>query len=172
MLLGKRVQLPIPSGVTPIEDATELDTIYFTDSDKIRFQNGKLRKIKGWKRVFSNNFQRITGAARNIFSYKDQNGKYITIVGTNTRLYAVVSGTYFYNITPLQTSTTTLANSLSTEYNTGTYDIATTNGSSVVTLSIQNYFNNNDQITISGMSGTINGIPASAFNNTFPVAVI
>ena len=54
-LLGKRIQLPINPLVNPLEDSTELDTIYFTNTDKVRFQNGKLRKLKGWNRIFSAN---------------------------------------------------------------------------------------------------------------------
>lgn len=170
-ILGKRVSVPIIPGVMPLEDSTELDTLYFTNSDKIRFQNGKLRKIKGWQRIFSTNFQRITGAARNIFSYTSQFGLPITIVGTNTRLYAVINSTFF-NITPLQVTTNTIASAFSTEYNTGSYIIATTLGSSVVSIYIPQYLNSNDSIQIGSMVGTINGIPAAAFNNTFSANVI
>ena len=47
MLLGSHLQIPIIPGVNPIEDSTALDTVFFTDADKVRFQNLKLRKIKG-----------------------------------------------------------------------------------------------------------------------------
>ncbi len=169
--LGKRVAVPIVPGVMPLEDSTELDTLYFTNSDKIRFQNSKLRKIKGWQRIFSTNFQRITGAARNIFSYTDQNGMPLTVIGTNTRLYAVIEST-FYNITPLETATTTIASAFSTEFVTNTFEVTTTAGSSVVTLNIFQYLNTNDLIQIAGASGPINGIPASAFDGTFLANVI
>lgn len=169
--LGKRVAVPIVPGVMPLEDSTELDTLYFTNSDKIRFQNSKLRKIKGWQRIFSTNFQRITGAARNIFSYTDQSGMPLTVIGTNTRLYAVIEST-FYNITPLETATTTIASAFSTEFVTNTFEVTTTAGSAVVTLNIFQYLNTNDLIQIAGASGPINGIPASAFDGTFLANVI
>jgi hypothetical protein len=170
-ILGKKAVVPIVSGVMPLEDSTELDTLYFTNTDKIRFQNGRLRKLKGWNRLFSTNFQTIKGAARNIFSYTNAAGNPISIIGTNTRLYAVINNT-FYNITPLVTSTTTIANAFTTEYVTGTYAVTTTIGSPIVTISLFNYLNSGDSIQIGSASNTVNGIPAASFNNTFQVNVI
>ena len=164
--LGKRVPLQIIPGVNPLEDSTPLDTVLFTAGDKIRFQEGKLRKIGGWQRIFSPNFQRIYGAARNIFTTYDNNGDPITLIGTSYGLYAYQFGV-FYNITPLQSTSTAIPNSLSTQYITGSYGITTTIGSSIVTLNIPNYFASGQFITVSGVTGTINGIPASAFNGTF-----
>src|SRR5271170_6284924 len=99
MLLGKRQQISFIPGVNPISDSTELDTLRFTAADKVRFQNGKLRKIKGWRRIFPVNNIDVTGYCRNIFSYRDQNDDPIEIFGTNTRLYAYTpeTGDYFYN---------------------------------------------------------------------------
>lgn len=169
--LGKRLQLQIIPGVNPYEDSTALDTILFTDADKVRFQNGKLRKIGGWTRVLSNNFQRIYGAARNIFSTYDNSGNPITLIGTSYGLYAYQFG-IFYNITPLQTTGTSLTNPFSTEYQTGNFTITTTVASPIVTLGIPNYFSNGEFIAISGMTGTINGIAGNSFNTTFPVNVL
>jgi hypothetical protein len=173
MLLGKRQQIAFIPGVNPITDSTELDTLQFTIADKVRFQNGKLRKIKGWRRIFPVNNQNVKGYCRNIFSYRDQNDDPIEIFGTNSRLYAYLpeTGDYFYNITPLQTDTTAIPDSLSTEYNASVpVDVQTTAGSRVVTLYITNFFLDNDQIQISGVTGgPYNGIPASAFNGSFNV---
>lgn len=172
MLLGQRSTIAIVPGVTPEEDSTALDTLYFTDSDRIRFQNGKLRQIGGWTRVFFDNFQTITGSARNIFSYHDIDGNPITIVGTNTRLYSIINDSLF-NITPLQIATNALPNSLATEYNASVgIDVVTIAGSSVVTLTFNHFLNMNDQVQISGVTGgPYNGIPASAFNTTFSAYV-
>jgi len=168
MLLGKRSVIPIVPGVNPNEDSTALDTLYFTDANRIRFQNGKLRQIGGWQRFFSNNFQTITGAARTIYSYYTSTNTPVTIIGTNTRLFAKVYST-LYNITPLQNTSTLIPNSLTTEYNSSVaVDVTTVAGSSVVTLTINHYLNNGDNIQISGVAGgPYNGIPASNFNNTF-----
>jgi hypothetical protein len=173
--LGKRVKLAIIPGVNPLEDSTALNTLLFTDSDKIRFQNGKLRKIGGWQRIFSTNGELIQGAARNIFSCRDQNGNPVTIIGTHTRLYAYLplQGEVIYNITPLSTDTTAIPNAFTTEYNASvTVEMITTRFSPVVTLIIPNYFTTNDNIQISGVSGTFNGIPGSSMNGTFPVEAL
>jgi hypothetical protein len=170
--LGKRVKLPIIPGVNPSEDSTPLDTIIFADGDKIRFQEAKLKKIGGWKRIFSQEPERITGAARNIFSCRDAYGDPITIIGTHTRLYAYVpeNGQNFYNITPLNTTTIPIPNSFSTEYNASvTVPMQTTIHSPIVTLELPNYFQDFDEIVISGVSGTYAGIPASSINGSFLV---
>ncbi len=176
MLLGNRTQLPIIPGVSPLTDSTELDTILFTAADKVRFQNGKLRKIKGWVRIFPQNNLNITGSARNIFSYRDSIDNPITVIGTNTRLFAYTpqNGDFFYNITPLNVTTIPLTNAFTTEYNS-TVDVivGTTNNSINVSLFIENYFEDGDLIKISGVTGgPYNGIPASAFNGTFVVFVV
>lgn len=172
-LLGKRTPLPINPWVNPLEDSTELDTIYFTDTDKVRFQNGKLRKIKGWNRIFSTNGQRILGAARNVYSFRDASGNPATIIGTSRSLYVNLEDGNMYNITPLLLEAVDIPNSLSTEYNASVnVTVTTTINSPVVTLNIVQYLNSGEQIEISGVSGTINGIDASHFNGTFIATVI
>lgn len=176
MLLGNRIAIPIVPGVNPITDSTELDTLLFTEGDKIRFQLGKLRKMKGCQRIFDSNNQQLTGYGRNIFSYRNAVNDPVTLIGTNTRLYAYYpnQSDQFYNITPLQTSTTNIQAAFSTEYNSlVSVSVDTISGSAVITLNITNYFEDNDEITISGVSGgPFNGIPASAFNGVFPVYAI
>lgn len=173
MLLGKKIQLEIVPGVNPSSDSTPLDTIFWTNADKIRFQGGKLRKLLGWQRIWPANGQQIKGTARNIFSYRDQNNNPITLIGTSTRLYAYAplqGEDDFYNITPLLTSTTNIPNAFSTEYNTGVnVTISTVAKSQTITMDMTQYFQSGDLITISGVTNPINGIPAMNFNNTFPV---
>lgn len=176
MLLGKRVQIPIIPGVNPTSDSTELDTIFFTEADKVRFQEGKLRKLKGWQRIYPENNINITGICRNIFSYRDANDNPIEVFGTSFGLFAYFpkNGDYFYNITPLSTDTVNIPSAFSTEYNaSAVVQIETTAGSPTITLSIVNYFEDDDLITISSVSGgPYHGISASAFNGTFPVFVV
>ena len=173
--LGKRIKLAIIPGVNPLEDSTPLDTILFADGDKIRFQDGKLRKIGGWQRVFSNNNQTILGVARNIFSCRDPKGNPITIIGTTTRLYAYAPllDYSFYNITPLNANTIAIPNAFSTEYNSAVdVPVNFTIRSPIITLEITNYFQDGDLINISGVTGTYFGIPAANINGTFPVTVV
>ncbi len=172
MLLGSRKVIPIIPGVSPDEDSTPLDSMLFNDSNRIRFQNGKLRQIGGWQRIFSGNWQTITGAARTIYSYVDGASNPITIIGTNTRLYASINDT-FYNITPLSTDTDTIADAFTTEFNhLVSVNMTTVSGSSVVTLAITQWLNPNDQIQISDVSGgPYNGITAGGLNQTFSAQV-
>lgn len=172
-ILGKKYPLIIEPFVNPSDDSTALDTMFFTDADKVRFDGGKLRKIKGWTRIFSNNEQRIIGAARNIFSYRDADNTPWTLIGTHRSLYALKNNSDFFNITPISTATTATPLCFTTEYNTGVnIPVTTVAGSDTVTLSVNQYLNSGDEIQISGVIADINGIPASEFNNTFPTTVI
>lgn len=169
-ILGKRVQIQVAPGVIPSSDATNLESIAYTNADKVRFQLGKLRKLKGWELLRSANNQKIKGAARTLFNYTASDGIERTIIGTSDRLYVYELGLLF-NITPLNTTNIPINNSLSTVYYTDSaYSVTTTNGSDIVTINASNIFVNiNDQVTISGVTGTIGGVPSSDINNTFSV---
>ena len=171
--LGKKIPIPIIPSVNPIEDSTELDTVFFTDVDKVRFVSGKLTKLRGWQRIFFDSNLRIEGAARNIFSYRDNDNQPITLIGTHRSLYALMQGNALYNITPLSTTFNSIPDSISTEYHSNvSVDVITGEGSNVVVLFIDQYLRSDDNIVISGVTGgDINGIPASDFNNTFNVFV-
>src|SRR6267154_1286044 len=167
--LGKKLQVQIQPGVSPKEDFTELDSFTYVNSDKVRFQNGRLRKLKGWVRLFSDNFQRIYGCARAMYSYTPGDGFERVLIGTSTSLYVFYKGA-FYNITPLITSTTAIANALGTVYLTDAgYSVSTTAGSDIATFNIPNFLNPDDTVKISGVTGTIGGISSTNFNGTFTV---
>lgn len=168
-ILGKRFQLQIAPGIIPSTDATNLESIAYTNADKVRFQYGKLRKLKGWIKLYSNNNQELKGAIRSMFNYTPSDGIERTILGTSDRLYVYEQG-LLINITPLSTTTISINNSLSTvHYNDSAYTVTTTNGSNIVTFNIPHFLNIDDQVTISGVTGTIGGIPSGNFNNTFSV---
>lgn len=167
--LGKKALLQIAPGVSPPTDLTNLESIYYTNSDKIRFQHGKLRKLKGWTRLFSSNNQRLSGAIRMLYNYTPLDGIERTLIGGSCHLYVYQQGA-FYNITPLDTTSTPIPDSLSTVYFTDPgYSVTTEAGSSIVTFNIPNYLTPGDSVTISGVTGTIGGIAAASFNNTFTV---
>lgn len=167
--LGKKVLIEMIPGVSPTTDFTNLDAITYVDADKVRFINGRLRKLKGWQRLFSTNFQRLSGCIRSMYSYIPSDGFARVLIGTSTRLYVWFKGD-FYNITPLVTSTTAIANSLGTVFiNDSAYSVTTTSGSAVVTFNIPHFLNPGDSVKITGVSGTIGGIAAASFNTTFVV---
>jgi hypothetical protein len=156
-------------GVSPTTDFTNLDAITYVDADKVRFINGRLRKLKGWQRLFSTNFQRLAGCARAMYSYIPSDGFPRVLIGTSTRLYVWFKGD-FYNITPLVTGTTAIANSLGTVFiNDAAYSVTTTSGSAIVTFNIPHFLNPGELVKITGVSGTIGGITAGNFNATFTV---
>ncbi|MDP9195214.1 MAG: hypothetical protein M3O22_00320 [Pseudomonadota bacterium] len=158
--------LEILPGVQPDTEKTKTSTAHWTAADKIRFVNGKPQKINGWQGVSFNDSNTITGKARSVYSAKFSN-RVQTMVGTHTRLYSLF-GTELVNVTPLETSTTAIADSLSTYYATlGNNPIATTNGSAfiVITDSTAGKFVAGDGYTLSGAS-TTNGIPNTQINAT------
>lgn len=170
--LGKRFQLQIQAGVVPSTDATNLESIAYTNADKIRFQYGKLRKLKGWVKLYSNNNQKLKGAIRSMFNYTASDGIERTILGTSDRLYVYEQG-LLINITPLDTTNIPINDSLSTVYYTdSSYSVSTLSGSTTVTFNIPHFLSIDDQVTISGVTGTIGGISSGDFNNTFSVVGI
>jgi hypothetical protein len=158
--------LDILPGVQPNTEKTKSSTQHWTAADKIRFVNGKPQKIGGWESVSFNDSNTIVGKARSIYSAKFSNRAQI-MIGTHKRLYNLF-GTELINVTPLSTTTTTIANSLSTHYATlSNNPISTTNGSAflIVTDSEASKFVAGDSYTLSGAS-TTNGVPDTEINAT------
>ena len=88
------------------------------DCDNVRFRYGTPEKIGGWRQLGDS---KLTGAGRGLHHYVNSLGRRYAIIGTNRILYAY-SGGVFYDIHPIQT-TTTLTSAFST-----------TNGSPTITL--------------------------------------
>lgn len=165
MQLGRRSDVTVNPGTNKQPDATETETLFYTDTKNCRFFNGKLRKDSGWSSVSFSNGYTILGCGRYLFGYRSAN-KDRLMIGTNTRLYVFQDGA-LYNITPLLTSTTTIANSLDTNYTTlGSNPITTVNGSKTLTIAHTSHkLAVGDSITISGAS-TTNGVPDTEINAT------
>lgn len=89
-------------------DESPTTTQHHIDTDMVYFKNGKPRPFDPWKRE-GDSATGGCGPARNIKRYKDSSGTTHKIYGTVRRLY---DGTV--NITPLEGSPTTIANSLDT----------------------------------------------------------
>lgn len=165
--VGKLIDIQIAPGTNPTPDATKSDTLHWTATQLVRFFNGKLRKFGGWLAVTFSNTQTIRGAARTIFSYRS-GSKDKVLIGTNTRLYVHQDGS-LYNITPFLSSTTTIANSLSTNYKTlGVNPLGFVTGSQTITVTdTATKVRAGDSITISGVPGAfLRGIPTGEINTT------
>ncbi len=157
-------------------------TAYYTDADKMRFVDGKPQVLGGSQAVTLlttdrnavTSFGAASGTPNSTFKYS-YNGTNYAIVGTNRAVFAWNRDTNaVFNITPLTGSTTAIANSLATQFDTlGTNPIATTNGSSTVTVTHSSHgLRTGDSITIAGVPGAINNIPAAQLNATHTVTVL
>lgn len=147
------------------KDNTPLATQFYTDADGIRFYNGSPEKVGGCDSLTFNNGATIQGACRTIYSQRVTN-IFWTLYGTSSHLYSS-SGTTLTNITPLTTVTTSIPNSLATNYTTlGSNPITTTLGSATVTIAhTAHKLQGGDSIILSGAAG-VGGIPAGNFNTT------
>ena len=130
------------------------------DCDKIRFRSGFPEKIGGWT------VQTITpyvGAARAIYPWIASDGQQLTAVGTNRKIYIVVSSNVI-DVTPIRAT-----------YDSGTTPstdncFTTTDTTNVVTVAITAHgATDGDYVTFSGVVGFA-GIPSGDFNKEFMVS--
>ena len=161
-------------GTNPVPDSSAQNTLQFTESRLARFFQGRGRKLGGWIASADSSPFGILGAARTAYSYRSTNGGVTLdrlLIGTNRQLYSYQAGTS-YNITPLLTATTAIANKLNTEYQTlGNDPLDTTSGSTTVTVTWNNcgyWLRAGDSITLSG-SAAVGGIIAGDINTTHTV---
>jgi len=127
----------------------------WTDCDNVRFRYGIPEKIGGWNQLGTENENELTGAGRGLHHFVNSLSRKYAIIGTNRILYAF-SGGVFYDIHPIQ-STTTLTNAFST-----------TNGSPTVTITYSSAHNlvPGDILLMSSFSTITNSnYSASDFDN-------
>lgn len=129
------------------------------DCDKIRFRSGFPEKIGGW---IVQTLSPYVGSARALFPWIASNGQEITAVGTNEKIYLVVSSNLI-DITPIRIT-----------YNSGSSPstdncFATTDTSTTVTVTITAHgATEGAYVTFSGVVGFA-GIPSGDFNKEFKV---
>jgi hypothetical protein len=95
------------------------------DCDKVRFRSGNAEKIGGWTRLSNNTF---VGICRALWNWGTLAGANLLGVGTSKKYYVENGGTY-NDVTPLLLNT-----SGSTTTTLGATPLATTAGSSIVTV--------------------------------------
>lgn len=140
------------------------------EMDNARFRSGLPQKIGGWKAdtgVTTSALQPPTGSfwgvARSLWNWVTLSGYNLLGVGTNMKYYIQqTAGGDFYDITPIRATSTVAANAFTT-----------TNGSTTVVVNDAGYgAQDGDFVTISGVAGAVNGIPASALNKEFRITYI
>lgn len=158
------VPIAMVPGVQPSTDKSPLATTHYTMSDKVRFRFGFPQKIGGWIASPIAAGAAVYGKARSMFS-GIINNSVATLIGSHARLHSLY-GSVLTNITPLLTSSTTIANSLTTDYATlGSNPISTVNGSNVLTITDTNYslYQVGDVVNFSGATA-FNGISLGTLN--------
>ena len=91
----------------------------WVDGDFVRFRYGTPEKIGGWEQILS---EELVGAAREIHTWSDLDGRRYKAIGTNKILY-IYDGNAYYDITPFDSSIAVAGG-----------DITTTNGSRILTV--------------------------------------
>lgn len=164
-VVSQLVPIQITPGVQPNTDRTPLSTPHYTMSDKIRFWRGIPQKIGGWLAFMFLYGATISGIARTLYSAVIANLA-TTVIGTESYLYALY-GQALTNISPLETSTHTIANSISTDFATlSSNPIATVaigSGQIIVTDPNAAKYQINDNYTLAG-STTVDGITDTFIN--------
>jgi hypothetical protein len=147
------------------------------ECDKIRFRSGFPEKLGGWERdtgtYYSDNGISAVppsggsywGVCRSMWNWVSLSGNNYLALGTNLKYYIQngVDG-LFYDITPLRNPAGTTI--------TGTA-FTTVNASTTVTVNANAHgAQTGDFVTISGVVGAVNGIPATSLNKEFQITYL
>jgi hypothetical protein len=104
------------AGMNPTPDSTEQNTVHIIDGNNVRFASQNVEKVGGWvsasldfKDIQNNTLSitQLSGTPRSIITFEKSNNTW-EVIGTSSHLYAKL-GSSVYNITPLKTTSTTLA---------------------------------------------------------------
>lgn len=140
------------------------------EMDKVRFRSGMPEKIGGWtldtgtaEAALQPPAGSFWGTARSLWNWTSLAGSNLLGVGTNLKYCIQQSaGGKFYDVTPIRDTNTI----------TGTA-FTTVNGSTTVVVNDPGHSSiDGDFVTVSGVSGAVNGIPASALNREFRITYI
>jgi hypothetical protein len=141
--------------------------------DKVRFRSGYPEKLGGWVRdtgTYYNNSVSVApptgsfwGTCRSLWNWITLAGYNLMGLGTHLKYYIQQNaGGNFFDITPVRYTSTVAANAFTT-----------TNGLTTVIVNDPGYgAGTGDFVTISGVGGAVNGIPASALNKEFRITYI
>jgi hypothetical protein len=134
------------------------------ECDKIRFRSGYPEKIGGWAKATTNIF---VGVCRQMWNWVTTFSDDFLALGTNEKVY-IETGGYYYNITPLRTTTPTFTSTTTDNC------ITLTLGSPVVTvtLPVSHGLTTGDYVQISGVVGPLLGIPSAELNGNYKVTVV
>ena len=140
------------------------------ECDKIRFRSGFPEKIGGWVLDIGTAESTLQppsgsywGVCRSMWNWNTLAGNNLLGLGTNLKFY-IQNGPngLFYDITPIRDTNTGVTNAFTT-----------VNGSATVTVNDPGHgAQTGDFVTISAVSGAVNGIPAAALNREFQLTYL
>jgi hypothetical protein len=123
------------------------------ECDKIRFRQGNPEMIGGWQQISGYTY---SGVCRSLWNWTALDGANYIGVGTNVKFY-ISQGGYYYDITPIATTTT-----LGTDPFTANGTTTVTVTASTTSLTVGTY------VTFSGATGTY----ASTFNAEYQIVSV
>jgi len=135
------------------------------EMDKVRFRSGYPEKLGGWtldtgtaEATLQPPSGSYWGVCRALFNWITLSGFNLMALGTNLKYYIQqTAGGDFYDVTPIRYESTVASNAFTT-----------INGSTTVVVNDAGHgAQDGDFVTISGVGGAINGIPAAALNLEF-----
>jgi hypothetical protein len=143
------------------------------EMDKVRFRSGYPEKLGGWAKDTGTYYDNgvsappptgsFWGVCRALWNWITLSGFNLMAVGTNLKYYIQqTAGGSFYDVTPLRKTSTSVTNVFTT-----------TNASTTVIVNDPGHGGQTgDFVTISGVGGAINGIPAAALNKEFRITYL
>lgn len=143
------------------------------EMDKVRFRSGFPEKLGGWIKdtgpadtangALAPDTGSFWGVCRSLWNWVTLAGFNLMALGTSAKYYIQqTAGGTFYDVTPIRLTSTVAANAFTT-----------VSGSAVVTVNDPGHGGQTgDFVTISGVVGAINGIPASALNREFRITYV
>jgi hypothetical protein len=135
------------------------------ECDKIRFRSGYPEKIGGWQRYTSRNFQ---GVCRQMWNWSTTYSDNLLALGTHQKAY-IENGGYYNDITPLRAVNPTID---TPDTDNCIYTDVTAPNVVQIELPVAHEAETGDFVQISGVTGTIGGIPASQINGNHEITVI
>ena len=138
--------------------------------DKVRFRSGYPEKLGGWtldqgsaEATLQPPAGSYWGVCRSLFNWITLAGFNLMGLGTNLKYYIQqTAGGTFYDVTPIRYESTVASNAFTT-----------VNGSTTVVVNDTGFGGQaGDFVTISGVGGAVNGIPAAALNLEFRITYI
>lgn len=163
------LKIQIKPGIVRDVTATAAKGLWYA-CDKIRFRSGSPEKIGGWALDTGTPSATLAppagaywGVARSLFTWQTLRGDRLLGMGTNLKYY-IQNGPngQLHDVTPLRATTTVASGAFTT-----------TNGSTTVLVNATAHGAvNGDFVTISGVAGPVNGIPAASLNREFRLTYV